>query len=613
MTLLDYYRGNLNINIANKEMILKLMKIGNLKHQMSLLFFTLMLSLSALRAMTAALPRLIIVALTFTLLPCSYAYATTISVTSERNPVTLNESFQLTFSATETPDGDPDFSILESYVEILNQHKNSNTSIINGQFQHQESWHLNVLAKQSGVITLPSVPFGKDLSNTLIITVVTPDQHTKLSSPQPDKDLFLLVEVSPQEGIVQSQFIYTLRLFRRVKISQASLTEPTSDTAIIERLGEDITYQDQHNNLTYEVTERKYAIFPQQSGLLTIAPVALNAEVYSSQRGQFNGLFNRSRTRIKRVFSDAIQLNVQPIPAPFTAPHWLPAQALHIEQSWSGDITDMKVGEPLTRTLKIIAQGTTVGQLPELHSLQSNAERGLKTYPDKPALNEKKTDTLIAYREEKIAFIASKEGLYQLPAIKVPWWNTQTQSVELALIPETTLIATLAPQSTEVIPDSTLTSTPQLEQPLNSAPTAPPQVTRYFWPGLSLFLALGWLLTLLLAHRKSKSLSTPEQQKTPPYNQKVLKQACAAHSAEAAKNALLLWGQQYFQEKSLRRIASYCDAPLKKEILLLNTILYSPDCDDWNGENLYTAFKAFEPKALSTDVPPNKLKPLYKL
>ena len=118
-------------------MILKLMKIGNLKHQMSLLFFTLMLSLSALRAMTAALPRLIIVALTFTLLPCSYAYATTISVTSERNPVTLNESFQLTFSATETPDGDPDFSILESYVEILNQHKNSNTSIINGQFQHQ--------------------------------------------------------------------------------------------------------------------------------------------------------------------------------------------------------------------------------------------------------------------------------------------------------------------------------------------------------------------------------------------------------------------------------------------------------------------------------------------
>jgi len=593
-------------------MILKLMKIGNLKTQMTLLFFALMHSLSALRAITVPLSRFIFIVLTVTMMPCSYAYATTISVTSERNPVTLNESFQLTFSATDTPDGEPDFSILESYVEILNQHKNSNTSIINGQFQHQESWHLNVLAKQSGVITLPPVSFGKDLSNTLIIKVVTPDQQAKPSSPQPNKDLFLMAEISPQKGLVQSQFIYTLRLFRRVKISQASLTEPTSDTAIIERLGEDISYQDQHNNLNYEVTERKYAIFPQQKGLLTIAPVTLNAEVYSPQRGQFNGLFNRSRTRITRVFSDAVQLNVQSVPAQFTATHWLPAQALHIEQSWSGDITDMKVGEPLTRTLKIIAQGTTAGQLPELHSLQPNVGSGLKTYPDKPALHEKKTDTLIAYREEKIAFIASKKGLYQLPAIKVPWWNTQTQSVELALIPETTLVATLVPQSTPVIPDSTLATTPQEELPLNSVSTTPTQVTPYFWPGLSLFLALGWLLTLLLTHRKPKPLSTPEQQ-TPPYNHKVLKQACAAHNAESAKNALLLWGQQYFQEKSLRCIASRCDDSLKKEMLLLNTFLYSPGCDDWNGENLYTAFKAFEPKAPATDAPPNKLKPLYKL
>jgi len=142
--------------------------------------------------------------------------------------------------------------------------------------------------------------------------------------------------------------------------------------------------------------------------------------------------------------------------------------------------------------------------------------------------------------------------------------------------------------------------------------TTPTQVTPYFWPGLSLFLALGWLLTLLLTHRKPKPLSTPEQQ-TPPYNHKVLKQACAAHNAESAKNALLLWGQQYFQEKSLRCIASRCDDSLKKEMLLLNTFLYSPGCDDWNGENLYTAFKAFEPKAPATDAPPNKLKPLYKL
>ncbi|MBT4600276.1 MAG: protein BatD, partial [Methylococcales bacterium] len=105
---------------------------------------------SYLRPINTVLRWVFLVALCSVLLPFTYANATTISVTSDRNPVSVNESFQLTFTATETPDGDPDFSILNPYLEILNQNKNNSTSIINGQFQHQESWHLNVLIKQTG-------------------------------------------------------------------------------------------------------------------------------------------------------------------------------------------------------------------------------------------------------------------------------------------------------------------------------------------------------------------------------------------------------------------------------------------------------------------------------
>jgi len=598
-------------------MILKLMKIGKLKYQATLFIDTLMAPWSYLRPINTVLRWVFLVALCSVLLPFTYANATTISVTSDRNPVSVNESFQLTFTATETPDGDPDFSILNPYLEILNQNKNNSTSIINGQFQHQESWHLNVLIKQTGTLTLPPVPFGKDFSKPLIITAIAPNMSTESSLPQ-DKELFLMAEISPQNGVVQSQFIYTLRLFRRINISQASLTEPSSDSAIIERLGEDVTYQDQYNNLNYEITERKYAIFPQQPGLLVIPPITLNAEVYRQQRGHYNNFFNRAKTRTKRVLSNPVKLDIQPIPAQFQANSWLPAQALHIEQSWSGDITQMKVGEPLTRTLKIIAQGTTAGQLPELYLLQPDAHTTaggeLKTYPDKPTLNEKKTDTLIAYREEKIALIASKKGTYRLPAIKVSWWNTQTDSLEIAQIPETTLIATLNPQTTELMPFQPPQIMPIIKESANTNETPHSPFAIYFWPGLSLFLASGWLATVLLSRRKTKSLSTPEQ--TPsrsPYQNKILKQACITNNAEAAKNALLQWGLQYWPENSLSLIANHCNAPLKKQILLLNAILYSPDNSDWKGQDLYAAFKTFKPKMLSTTVANDKLKPLFKL
>ena len=87
------------------------MKIGKLKYQATLFIDTLMAPWSYLRPINTVLRWVFLVALCSVLLPFTYANATTISVTSDRNPVSANESFQLTFTATETPDGDPDFFI----------------------------------------------------------------------------------------------------------------------------------------------------------------------------------------------------------------------------------------------------------------------------------------------------------------------------------------------------------------------------------------------------------------------------------------------------------------------------------------------------------------------
>ena len=241
---------------------------------------------------------------------------------------------------------------------------------------------------------IPPIAFGSDLSKPLKISVTYAPQP----SSQTSDELFLEVSASPEKPYVQSQVIYVLKVFRRVQIAQASLADPEIKDAVVEKLGDDSTYSTQINGLDYWVTERKYAIFPQQSGVFTIAQVTLNAEVISHQRPHFNGFFNQQITQAKRVSSQAITLNVQAVPKNFDHPQWLSAESLHLEEHWSNNALQTQAGEPLTRTLTLVAKGATVGQLPEL--VGQWAVDGVKSYPDQPVLKEdKQSDGLLASRE----------------------------------------------------------------------------------------------------------------------------------------------------------------------------------------------------------------------
>ena len=536
--------------------------------------------------------------------------ATEIKATVDRNPVSINESIKITFTASESPDDDPDFSPLERDFEILNQNHRNNLSWINGKSTRSIQWILKVMPRQAGKLIIPSVSFGDDLSNPVEILVTK--SLSPSSSNNTNDDLFLEVEATPERPYVQSQILYTLRLYRRVQLAQASLNEPELTDAVIEKLGEDKNYNTDINGVAYVVTERKYAIFPQKSGIATIEPLVLTAEVVSSSRPRFNGFFNRQVTKTKRVTSRAITLTVQAAPIDFKGKHWIPAEQVYIEEKWSGDTENMKVGEPLTRTLTILAKGTTVAQLPELHSEIKTAQ--LKTYPDQPILKEKKeADGLIALREEKIAYIPSKSGSYTLPAIEIPWFNTQTQTMEIARIAEKSI--------------STITSAPSqksdavIESPVQiNAVDAEPvihTVENKFWMWLSIALALGWLMTIFFFIDKSRSKlkEKPVDIREIKLKEtvKALKQACAENNNVAAKNALLAWGKIKFNSNSLSAIASNSEARLRDEIDLLNQSLYANQKGQWRGKKLFQFFVENSAREKVAKKVNDALEPLYKV
>jgi hypothetical protein len=535
--------------------------------------------------------------------------ATSIQVETDRNPVNLNESFKITFTANETPDDDPDFKSLEQNFSILNQSSGSSSSWINGKSTKILQWSLTVMAKHAGNLMIPAVKFGHDASSALQISV-TEAVNNKASTN--DEDIFLEVEATSKNIYIQSQVLYTLRLYTRVDLSQARLDEPELADAVIERLGDDSRFNTQVNGLDYSVTERKYAIFPQKSGKLTIKPLTLTAEIISNNRPNFNGFFNSQATKTKRIESKAISLDVKPAPASFTGKHWLSAQQLVFKQEWSGDIKHLKIGEPLTRTLTLLAKGATVSQLPELNTAISNDQ--LKAYPDQPVLQEqKKTDGVIAFREEKIALILSQAGDYQLPAIQIPWFNTENQKMEMAEIPETTLTALAGAQPLVNTPQITSVNSQAITTtaPINTVPET------NFWMWLSLCLATTWLITVIVflkARTKSEQLIKDVDVNTDISDAiKALKKACTQNDATAAKNALIAWGNLTFNQSTLGGIADFCDARLRDELLHLNHSLYGQASSEWQGKKLFQAFtenKARQKKLLDRD---NSLEPLNRL
>lgn len=532
-------------------------------------------------------------------------YAANIRVSVSKNPVTIDESFQIIFTADDQPDDSPDFSALERDFTVLNQQHSSQSSWVNGTASKTIRWIVTVMAKKTGSLSVPAITFGADITDPVIVNV---SQTNSANTPQQNSPLFLEVSVNSEQPYIQSQVIYTLRLYTRVQIAQAQLNEPELQDAVISKLDEDKTFIEHIDGVEYSVTERKYAIFPQKSGKQTIKPLTLTAEVLTSSGANFNDFFNTTHT--KRVNSKELELDVKPAPKTFTDTHWLAAEDLKIEQEWSGDVSQMKVGEPLTRTLTITAKAATVGSLPELHQ---QLDDSLKTYPDQPVLNEQKTEqSITAIRQEKTALIPAKEGQFVLPEIKIAWFNTKTNKTEIASVPATTIQVQANANTAEPV----TVNQPQTPEPVTTTATEQ-DISNWFW--VSMVLLALWLLTLFYLFTRSpkqaRVINIDSETKHTEAKQSIqlLKKACAENNATAAKNALLTWAKLHYGVNNLNVIANNADVALQQELIRLNQALYSKTQQTWQGNSLFQAFIEHKTKTTTTHLKKHGLEPLHRL
>ena len=307
-----------------------------------------------------------------------YAAAKGPQVELDRNRMVEGETVNLTLTVPGDLDGEPDFTPLDQGFDVLDRAQSSHTSIINGHMSSQRVWRLILAPKATGLLTVPPIPVGRLQSHPRTLKVLPAgSKDAGTESPR----IFIEAEAAPKSPYVQGQLIYSVRIFHRVKLREASLSDPQTEGALLERLGEDKSYRAFRNGHSYNVIERRYAVFPQQSGRLGIDAPILSASVAAeSQRRNslsqrffgrdpfagfpdIGGFFQERRP--VRIRSKRLEIEVKPRPTGISG-NWLPAQSLSLEQSWTPQAAEFRVGEPVTRTLTLKARGLTHAQLPDL-------------------------------------------------------------------------------------------------------------------------------------------------------------------------------------------------------------------------------------------------------
>lgn len=479
-----------------------------------------------------------------------------------RNPVGLDESFELVFEVRSETSAEPDFSPLQQDFEILERGQNQSVQIINNQVSRKLEWRLSLLAKRAGDLQIPPIRFDKDQSQPIHLKVV---ETTAQASAQGSPDLFLEVTATPEKPLVQGQILYTQRLLvadtlGEVRVRRFSQPEVEGMEAEIQPLGEVQQYQNRRGGKLYTVLERRFAIFPQQPGSLTLAPLLFEGEVGGRGRSPFS-LFNDPLLgrpgEIRRARSQPLKLEVRPLPQGATKQPWLPAESLQLADTWSKDTTQVELGQPLTWTIALLAEGLGAAQLPTLASGLQLPD-GLKIYPDQPVTKDQAgPNGLAGSRQEKLAILATRAGSYEIPGIKLPWWNTKLDRAEVAsLAPRRLLViaGTAANQAPAPAPSPSPTPLPSPEEKIPPPAVVPPQslgANPWFW--VSLGLGCGWIGTLLL-WRFRKSRGPRAVQKHQPASAsaaKALRDLQAAYMAkdpQAARGAWLNWGRTMWPE-----------------------------------------------------------------
>jgi hypothetical protein len=540
----------------------------------------------------------------------SHPLFASVTASVDRTELALGETFRLEISAEGSQHRSaPETKKLESDFRILNSQQSSEVRILNGQRSATTRWILTLSPLREGKIVLPSLSVGKDKTSPITLTV----HPRRESTGAPDQPIWVEAELSQQEAWVQSEVILSLKIFHSVTIAEIPGISLNLPDMTLKSHGDPIVWWATRDSVRYRVYEQRFSLFPQRSGTFDIP--AMEMQINVARPSSNFGFFQNYEPYF--VTSQPLRLEVKPRPEAYTASHWLPAKQLQLKRL--GELPDeWRVGEPVTLTFEIEAEGVIAEQLPDV---SPNWPEGVRAYAE-TAVRE---DALhqggaFARLTQKVALIPSRSGLLTLPEVSLTWWNTQTGTQETAILPaqsvtidvsqETLAHTTTSVSSSEIPPSQGESDAEAATSKANEGEVDYLSVAWYQndWMWVSLVLLSVWGGTLIYVLRLKKSLSMMRENGSNVGRSTMQARACtqllhqlktSALSNHASQTRLLFnqWIVQCYAPRRGRKGEEGVDVCQIKRALpetiqdvlrKLDESLYRQSAPEWDGRHFWS-------------------------
>ncbi len=233
------------------------------------------------------------------------------------------------------------------------------------------------------------------------------------------QDCFARIELNKRTVYVQQPFRITVRVLTKTwytaPLDFDNIQIPNSFILPFDR-----TFSSMFTvgNVQYAGLEFYYIVFPYKAGTFTIPPIHIVATTPPE---------GSSESRKVTLTTAPQKIIVKDVPPSLKKESWFVAKDVSISESWNKPMNNIKVGDVITRTITINAKGTLPQFIPEI---AKEKPAWASIYPDEAELDDTRDENdANGRRIESITYLLEKAGKYQVPQIKVTWWNPNNSRI----------------------------------------------------------------------------------------------------------------------------------------------------------------------------------------
>ena len=376
----------------------------------------------------------------------------TIQASVSKNTVGPEEQFsysvEVSGSTTSLPD--VNFPDLSKFYVLSGPNESTNLQWINGKMSSSKILTFYLQPRQAGTFTIAPATVeykGKTYrSNAITIKVTktaqapTAGRQKKQQRGRSDqellgKSLYLKTEVSRRSAYLGEQITVSYKLYFRAEVRTYNVDKMPGHTGFwvekFEMPSQPVIESTIINGIRYNVaTLDKVALFPTQTGTLTVDPMRITVEAVvrarRSSRSLFDSFFDNpfGRTVRKALVSNPVKINVKPLPEEGKPADFSGAVG-NFTLSVTADKTVAQVNDAISIKIKI--RGTGNIQLVDIPKL--NIPPDLEQYEPKVSTRVNNKGALIGgIKKAEYILIPRHEGEYRIKPVRFTFFNPKTKT-----------------------------------------------------------------------------------------------------------------------------------------------------------------------------------------